>query len=420
MRSPCSALVLVLSLAATPAAADPLTLREAVAAALRHNPDLEAATLTVGTRQAQVWQAGLLPNPELRLEVENVGGSGDLAGVESAESTAKLTQLVELGGKRGARIAVAEGMRDTAAADVELRQAAVAASTAAAFVAVLAAQEQVQLADQLEAVASDALAAVAAQARAGGVSQARVMRARLLRNEARLLRIRRGQELAAAQAGLAALWGDGGPAFTRAAGALERLAAPPELAGLLARLDAAPELTRWARELAARASAVRVERARAVPDLLLGAGPRYFSDTGDVALVAEVTVPLPVFDRRQGAIDAARTHLAAGEAERRAAGAALRSAVVRAHAALVAGYAQETALRQQVLPDAEAAVTTSRTAYREGALPLDELHDAQRALFDLRGREIEILAAYHQTAAELDRLLGVAPDAAALPGAVMP
>ena len=123
-----------------------------------------------------------------------------------------------------------------------------------------------------------------------------------------------------------------------AGGDLSAFAPPPQLPPLLARVDAAPELALWQRELASRASAVDVERAGAIPDLLVGAGPRYFSDTGDVALVAEVTLPLPVFDRRQGAIAAAKANLAAGEAAGRAAVVALRTAITRAHTALVAGY----------------------------------------------------------------------------------
>lgn len=414
------ALALALTLSAAPGA-DSLTYRQAVAAALRRNPELTAASIAVGTYQAEVWQAGLLPNPELRLEAENIGGSGDFAGVESAESTLKIAQLVELGGKRSARVAVAERERDIAAADVEVRQATVVAATAHAFIAVLAAQEQLRLAERLDALGTDAAAAVAAQARAGATSDAQMLRARLLGEEAGLLRQRRAQELETARAHLALSWGDTEALFGAAAGDLHQLAPPPALPTLLAHLEAAPELTRWRRELAARTSMVDAERAGAVPDLVLGAGPRYFSDTGDVALVAEVTMPLPLFDRRQGAIEAARTRLASGEAEQRAASLALRAAVIHAQGALVAGHAQAVALRDRLIPSAEAALSASRAAYRAGALRLDEFHDAQRTVFDLRGREIETLAAYHQTAAELQRLLGSPPggDGAALPGTAL-
>lgn len=411
-----AAFTLVLIASAAPAA-DSITYPQAIAAAVRHNADLAAATIAAGTHQADVWQAGLLPNPEVRLEAENIGGSGDFEGAESAETTLKIAQLVELGGKRAARVAVAERERDTAAAELELRQAALVATATHAFITVLAAQEQLRLAERLDALGTESAAAVAAQERAGATSQAQVLRARLLAAEAELLRQRRTQELETARADLAALWGDAEIPFRAAAGDLRRIAPPPALATLHARLDAAPELTRWRREVDARASMVRAERAGAVPDVVLGAGPRYFSDTGDVALVAEVTMPLPVFDRRQGAIEAARTRLAAGEAEQRAAALALRAAVARLQAALAAGYAQAQTLRERLIPGAEDALAASRSAYRAGALRLDELHDAQRAVFDLRGREIETLATYHQTAAELQRLLGSPPpDDAALPG----
>ena len=91
---------------------------------------------------------------------------------------------------------------------------------------------------------------------------------------------------------------------------------------------------------------------------------------------------------------------------------ALRTAITRAHTALVAGYAMATALRQRVLPDADETLTVSREAYRRGTLRLDELHDAQRALSDLRSLEAEALAGHHQTAAELTRL-SAAPSTAA-------
>ena len=387
------------------AGAPPLTLGEALAATLRNNPELEAAGHAVDARAARARQAALLPNPELRLEAENIGGSGDFAGVESAESTLWLTQRVELGGKRAARVAAAEREHDAATTDVALRRTTILARATQAFVGVLAAQEQLHLAERLHALGDRAAASVAAQVRAGAVPEAYALRASLLRDEADLLRLRREQELAAARADLVALWGGGGPAFGPVTGDLAPLP-PPPLPAALERADGAPELARWQRELATRAATVKVQQAGAIPDVLLTAGPRYFNDTGDVALVAELALPLPVFDRNQGAIDAARAQLAEGEAEQRAAAVALRAAVTRTHAAWAAAWAQATALRDRLLPAARAALKSSRQGYARGVLRLDELHDAQRALFDLRGREIEAQANCHLAHAELARLLG--------------
>lgn len=409
----CTTILVLLAAATAPAVAAPddstagaIGLREAVAAALENNPELEAAGHALDASAARIRQAELWPNPELRLEAENIGGSGDFAGVESAESTLWLTQRIELGGKRSARVAVAERERDAATTGASLRRAALVARATQAFVAVLAAQAQLRQAEQLHELGDRSVAGVAAQVRAGAAPETDAMRVRLVRDEAELLRLRREQELAAARADLVALWGGGGPPFTRATGDLAAAPAPPPLAPLLARVDDAPELARWQREVATRAAAVSVQRAGAVPDVFLTAGPRYFNDTGDVALVAEIGLPLPVFDRNQGALSEARARLAEGEAEQRAAAAALGAAVTRAHAAWSAAWAQATALRERLLPAARAALTSSRQGYARGVLRLDELHDAQRALFDLRGREIEALADCHLASAELIRLLG--------------
>ena len=64
--------------------------------------------------EALSLQAGALPNPELRAEVENVGGSGSRQGFEETETTLGIAQLVELGGKRAARVRMAESERGLA------------------------------------------------------------------------------------------------------------------------------------------------------------------------------------------------------------------------------------------------------------------------------------------------------------------
>ena len=54
-------------------------------------------------------QAGLRPNPELGLDIENPTGSGSYKSADQMENTLTLSQLIELGGKRPARIFEAEG-----------------------------------------------------------------------------------------------------------------------------------------------------------------------------------------------------------------------------------------------------------------------------------------------------------------------
>ena len=69
-----------------------ITLRKALALALMHNPELKAFSWDVRISQAKQLQAGLWPNPELEVEVGEVGGPGERSGFDAAETTIALSQ----------------------------------------------------------------------------------------------------------------------------------------------------------------------------------------------------------------------------------------------------------------------------------------------------------------------------------------
>ena len=61
----------------------------------------------VRAAEGRLCQAGARANPELSVEVENFLGTGDFAGVRGVETTVAVNQRLDLGGRRGARSAVA-------------------------------------------------------------------------------------------------------------------------------------------------------------------------------------------------------------------------------------------------------------------------------------------------------------------------
>lgn len=383
-----------------------ITMRDALAAALLGNPELSAVALGVRVQEARIVQAGLLPNPELRANVDNFGGSGANRGFDASESALRLMQLVELGGKRDRRRAVAGLERDAAHWDYEVRRASLLASTAKAFVAVLALQERSELAAQEMRLAEESARAVDAQVRAGAGAPAEALRARVAISQSDLARMARQRELTTARVALAAAWGSPAPTFERTAGALDAITPPPPLDALLAGVDANPDLARWTTEVAARDAAIALEQARAVPDVTVGAGPSYYADAGGAGIVVDFSVPLPLFNRNQGAIDAARAQRLQADAARRAADTDVRAALARVHAAASDAYQRAGRLRGDMLPDAEAAYARTREAYNAGAVRALDVLDAQRALFSLRDQYLDALATYHETVCDLQRLAG--------------
>ena len=246
---------------------------------------------------------------------------------------------------------------------------------------------------------------------AGATAPLDATRARVALGQARLEREQRESQLRAARVALAARWGDATPHFTRAEGDLAAVAPPPPTDDLLARVANNPDVARWTTELAARDAAVALEHARAVPDIGIGAGPRYFSDGTDVGVVFELSLPLPFFDRNQGGIAEARALRTQADAERRATELAARSAVANAAEALRAAFERARVLRDELVPGAQQVLDDATAAYRKGAVRYLDVLDARRTVFEVRDQYLEALAGYHHARIDVDRLVGSPADA---------
>ena len=382
-----------------------LTLNEAVATALVNSPDLAAVELEVRVRDAQALQAGLAPNPSLSGEVEDVAGSGERSGWESGQTTLSVGQLLELGGKRAKRRHAAELDRQRAGWDQEAKRLTVMSEVAKAFVATLSAQERLKLADELSDIAIDSLSAVDVSIRAGAVSPVERQRASLAAQRARLDGVARARDLATARAYLVRSIGHA-LRFERVEGDLTRIEPPPPLEKLAALLAENPELAGWTTERERRAAVLAMERSRRVPDVNVSVGGRHFADSDDGALVFGFTVPLPLIDRNQGNVAAAERALDQASVEGDAAVLTVQTELSVAHSTAQSAYDEATSLREELLPEAHRAYAGASDAYSRGLFRYLEVLDAQRTLFELRDRYLDVLAQYHQAVADVERLTG--------------
>jgi cobalt-zinc-cadmium efflux system outer membrane protein len=385
-------------------------LAQAQAAALRARPELAVADAELRARAAAERQAGARPNPELSLEVEDVAGSGDFAGAGEAQTTLRYFQPLELGGDRGARRRVAAGRRDLAGFDADARRLDVLADTAGAFVEVLIAQEELHHAGELVAVAVDERGAAGERVRAGAALAVEATRARLAEDDARIHEARGARALEAARLRLVATWNGAEPRFDRAVGDLHGVAPPPPLEALVARLPANPDLARFEAERTERESALALARARRVPDPRVGAGVRHLAASDDAALVFEVAVPLPLFDRHAGSIEEAAERVASVAHERAAAERALRAHLVAEHARWLAAYEETIAIRDRLLPAAQQALAELRAGWRNGRVSQLEVLAAQRAQFDAVDRMLHALGETHAARIASERLVGGSVD----------
>lgn len=383
-----------------------LTLERAVALALARNPELAAASWGVGAAEARIGQAALRPNPEVELEIEEFGGTGDAGGFDAATATLAFGHEIELGGKRALRTEVARVERRLAAWDREAKRLDVIADASAAFVEVVAAQQMAVVAGENAKLAERTLEVASERVAAGKVPQIEEVQARVELASSRIELARARRTLVMAREALAETWGSARPAFGVAEGDLTDAGGVPLLDGLLTRALGSPEIARLADEVALREAELAAERANATPNLGVSIGVQQLAESGDTAFMVGIAIPLPICDRNQGGIAAAERELSGALEERRAAVMAATAALRRAHHRLASAHEEAESLRSEVLPGARKAFDVAEEGYRSGKFEYLAVLEAQRALSDARAQYVEAAAERRLAAVEVERLAG--------------
>lgn len=381
-----------------------ITLEQAVVLALARSPDLAAVELELGAAAARRVQAGLRPNPEVALEVENL--DWDLPGAAESEITVSLSQRFELGGKRGARSAYAESLRNLARWDSEVVRRDLIRDLAMTFYAALGTQERLAVAAETLALALDVATSVDQKVLAGAISPVEATRARVAVARARVELETAGREHDLSRRLLALHWGSTTPRFSSVAGRLDTLTAIPAWSSLAASLAHNPDVARWGDEARARGARLRLERSLSTPDVSLVGGVRRLEESGQNTLIAGLGVPVPFFDRNQGAVRAAE--LEVGRASREKSGALRRAERALAAAATGIEIAQSVVrgLRTAVIPGAQSTFDEIRRGYELGKFTYLDVLEARRSLAEAKAVEIDALVRLAEARAETESLVG--------------
>ncbi len=375
------------------------TLRVALALALAGNPSLLSWPWELRALEADSRQASRRPNPQAEALVENIA-------TDALESTLQISQLVELGGKRARRVALARAEHAVAAWEFEAARADVITFTAQRFVEALAAQERVAIHREIARVAQESFAAVSARVRAGGASSVEETRADLALETARVELASMEREHAIACRLLAGAWGNDTPRFSAVAGNLALVTVPMPTDSLLAKIDRNPDVARWAAEISQRETTRAAARGLRVPNVTLDAGVRRLSATNETGFLIGAGIPVPIFDRGQDAVIAAERRIQSVTTRRQSARVETAVRLGIAHEEMASGLAEYRQLEDFLLPKARSAHEAAHSAYRTGLLRLTDVLDVQRAFFDVRMRTVDALVRYHTAEFEIERLTG--------------
>lgn len=388
-------------------AAAPLTLDQAIVAAGGSAPAADAAAAALAAAQALREAAALRPNPQFQAQVENIAGSGAYAGLRSAETTIGLSIPIELGGKRGARIAAADAALVRSRLQSAITAADIRQQVTQLYVEAVAAHRRAAVATDQARIAGEAARVANARVQAGRASPLEEQRAEVARinAETQVERMRRLAEAAARN--LARRTGRDPVALD--IGWLDAL--PPAVSGPPRPVAVSGTLALAAADadLAAADAGVRVARSQRVPDLAIGPALRRLEQTNDTAAVISLSVPIPIFDTGRRAVAQATAERTRADAQRRATLLDVEQAITDAQAEADNAAAAARTAGGPALAAAQEAARIARIGYREGKFAQLDLLDAERTLADTRRAAIDALAAYRLARARLERLTAPAP-----------
>ncbi|WP_448653080.1 TolC family protein [Pseudomonas fluorescens] len=385
--------------AASAAHAQTLTLDSALQAAFANNPDLAAAQWEIDIAQGGRQQAGLIPNPVASWDAEDTRRN-------SRTTTVKLSQTLELGGKRGARIDVATRAQDAAALTLEQRRNGLRADVIDSYYGALRAQERLDLAQRSMALAERGLVVANGRVKAGKSSPVEATRAQVQVSEIRLELNRAQVGLSDAYRRLAASTGSATPDFQAVVTQSQSAPPLPASAQLLTRLEQTTELRLAEMQIAQSEASVGLEKAQRIPDLDVSIGSQYDASVRERVNLVGVSMPIPLFNRNQGNVLAASRRADQARDLRNAVELRLRTETRQALDLWQTANTEVRTFNQQILPAAQSAVDSATRGFEMGKFNFLDVLDAQRTLIAARTQYLAATAEATDAWVRIERIYG--------------
>ena len=379
--------------------ASTLTLDQALQTAFARNPDLAAAQWEIGIAEGDRQQAGLIPNPEVSWEAEDTRR-------DSRTTTVMLSQPIELGGKRGARIDVASRAQDAAGIELQRKRNALRADVIQAFTSAQTAQQRLQLSRQSLQLAEHGLRVALGRIEAGKSSPVEGTRAQVQRSEVRLELSRAERDQANAYQQLAQVMGAPIPTSTTVQTATQSMPAVPPPTRLLERLNETAELRLATLQIDQREASLGLEKAQRIPDLTVSIGSQYSELERERVNVVGLSMPIPLFNRNQGNVLAAARRTDQARDLRNATELRLRSEIQTTLEQWQTANGEVQAFNQTILPAAQRAVDSATRGFEMGKFGFLDVLDAQRTLISARTQYLQAVAEATDARVRIERIFG--------------
>src|SRR3989449_971555 len=400
-----------------------VTLEQVQKIASESNPTLRQAGAEIRAAKARQQQSGLYPNPTVAYTGDEIRGGS----VGGGKQGFFVQQTVVTGGKLSLRREVFGKHVKLAESEAEEQKMRVQSAVKMAFLRVLAAQELLDARRDMATIAQDGVETQRRLMNTGQADETEVLEAEVEVQRMRLTARMQDNTLREEWRSLAAVIGQPDLPLTTVAGDLEKgwpEVNEEETVEAIARKSPGVRIADVAE---ARAQTV-LDRARreAIPDVQVRGGMEYNHELlGSVPFakgwegIAEVAVQIPLFNRNQGNVTAARADIDRAGQEKKRIALTLRERAASAIDQYANARLMALEYRDEMLPRAKKAYALKVEKYGQMLASYPRVLDTQRKLYELQIEYIAVLeSAWTNGIALQGYLLTDGLEAPARPGEV--
>lgn len=378
-----------------------LTLADAEMLATGSHPAIREAAAQVRALEGKWVQVGLRPNPTIGYAGNEIGDSGT-AGQQGGFVSQEFVTAGKLDLNRGVV------MREQRAAEQrsERTRLQVVTTVRKYYFEALAAERSVTLARQLSDIAGKSVSVSEQRLKALDIPKTALLQSQIESESAALLEQQANERHEAAWRRLASVVGMPGDQPVSLEDVLARPLPELDLATVSERLKhESPELAEL--QFDVEQARVAVERASAgrIPNISALAGVQRDNSTQDTIANVQISIPLPVFDRNQGAIAQACGQLSAAQAALQARELALDQQLLLAMRDYRTARERVTKYASKVLPAARETLDMISTGYQQGQLDYVQVLTVQQTYAAKNLSYLQDLETAWKEWAEIDGLL---------------
>ncbi len=383
-----------------------LTLQDVIVRVLEKNPLLGINDYESQAAAARIRAARLSSPYEVKVELENIAGSGVYADADQLETTLSLSKIMQPSRTINSRTELALGNSQLVKSKQDSRRLDILARAAGDFIHVAVDQQRLMIANQQLALASKTHNTVSRRVKIGKshIAEQRRQLIQLARAEIELEHAT--HELSTSKVKLATQWAATQVDFSRVDTELFNLPAITSFQSLSELLSSNPDLVRYATEERIAQANLELAQSRSRSNITLSGGVRHLKQTDDMALMLSMSIPLGSSSRAQPKIDEMNAELHTQSIRYKQQYLSLYSSLYELYQEILHARTAFQTLTDTIIPQAEKAAKATSQGYLAGRFSLLELNNAQSTLLDARLEKIMTAAKYHQLKIEIERLTG--------------